>query len=105
MFFELSIVIVNFNAGAHLASCLASIQDHAPGADIIVVDNASTDGSERAAYDSRLATRVPAFGLAAGAAAFSAVGAERRLSDQPRPKPTEAIATSESPLSRSLLFM
>ena len=55
---ELSIVIVNFNAGAHLASCLASVQDHAPGADIIVVDNASTDGSERAADDSRLATRL-----------------------------------------------
>ena len=43
----LSIVIVNFNGGAHIANCLASL-DAAPPAtshEIVVVDNASTDGS------------------------------------------------------------
>jgi N-acetylglucosaminyl-diphospho-decaprenol L-rhamnosyltransferase len=48
---DLSIVIVSFNARADLERCLASLR-HAPPAashEIIVVDNASTDGSARAA--------------------------------------------------------
>jgi GT2 family glycosyltransferase len=43
----LSIVIVNFNGGAHLGQCLASLAA-APAAvstEVVVVDNASTDGS------------------------------------------------------------
>lgn len=43
------IVIVNFNSGQYLARCLASIAEHARDARVIVVDNASTDGSDRAA--------------------------------------------------------
>jgi len=46
---SLTIVIVNFNSGSHLGACLRSIADHAPGTGVIVVDNASTDGSDRAA--------------------------------------------------------
>lgn len=44
----LSIVIVSFNARADLERCLASLHDAPPAAphEIIVVDNASTDGSE-----------------------------------------------------------
>ena len=44
---KLSIVIVNWNGGELLKRCLASIIAHPPGVDyeIIVVDNASSDGS------------------------------------------------------------
>ncbi len=43
----LSIILVNFNDGAHLPECLSSIDEKAGGFDreIIVVDNASSDGS------------------------------------------------------------
>jgi GT2 family glycosyltransferase len=46
----LSIVIVNFNAQPHLETCLESLTAAPPSTphDIIVVDNASTDGSVRA---------------------------------------------------------
>lgn len=44
---RLAIVIVNFNGAGHLERCLASLHDHPPAtpSEIIVVDNASTDGS------------------------------------------------------------
>jgi N-acetylglucosaminyl-diphospho-decaprenol L-rhamnosyltransferase len=47
----LSIVIVSYNARADLERCLASLQDAAPrvSCEVIVVDNASTDGSAAAA--------------------------------------------------------
>jgi GT2 family glycosyltransferase len=43
----LSVVLVNFNDAAHLPECLSSIEENARGIDleVIVVDNASTDGS------------------------------------------------------------
>ena len=48
---RLSIVIVNFNGGRHLENCLASLASHPPAIthEIVVVDNASTDGSLAAA--------------------------------------------------------
>jgi N-acetylglucosaminyl-diphospho-decaprenol L-rhamnosyltransferase len=48
---DLSIVIVSFNARADLLRCLASLTDAPPACshEIIVVDNASTDGSAEAA--------------------------------------------------------
>lgn len=42
------IVIVNFNGGAHVERCLRSIATHGPAARVVVVDNASTDGSAEA---------------------------------------------------------
>lgn len=44
---DVSLVIVNYNAGRHLAACLASVGDALAGVDwqAIVVDNASSDGS------------------------------------------------------------
>jgi hypothetical protein len=47
---ELSIVIVSYNARRDLEACLASLATHAPrlSHDIVVVDNASTDGSAEA---------------------------------------------------------
>jgi len=45
---RLSIIIVNFNGGEHLQRCLASLAVHPSQAstEVIVVDNASTDGSD-----------------------------------------------------------
>ncbi len=46
---HVSIVIVNYNTGAYLARCLASLADGCRGVtwDAVVVDNGSSDGSER----------------------------------------------------------
>ncbi|MCX6551772.1 MAG: glycosyltransferase family 2 protein [Acidobacteria bacterium] len=55
---RLSVIVVNYNAGDHLAACLASLTEHlAPfDWDAVVIDNASTDGSEQvAAGDTRIA--------------------------------------------------
>jgi N-acetylglucosaminyl-diphospho-decaprenol L-rhamnosyltransferase len=41
----LSIVVVSYNTCELLRNCLASLQRHAPTAQVIVVDNASRDGS------------------------------------------------------------
>ena len=48
---RLSIVIVSFNARAELMECLLSLKKAPPSMDheIVVVDNASTDGSAEAA--------------------------------------------------------
>lgn len=47
---RLSVIIVNFNGQGHLERCLAALAAHPPsaGAEIMVVDNASTDGSAAA---------------------------------------------------------
>jgi GT2 family glycosyltransferase len=44
---RLSIIIVNYNGGEHLLHCLASLAAHPPAvsAEVVVVDNASSDGS------------------------------------------------------------
>lgn len=44
MTFDGAVVIVSYNSGASLRRCLASIEEHAPLAKVVVVDNASTDG-------------------------------------------------------------
>ena len=44
--YGLSAVVVNYNGGERLMSCIASIRDHAPSvSEIILVDNGSQDGS------------------------------------------------------------
>lgn len=69
---RLSIVIVNFNARAHLLNCLQSLADARPATphEIVVVDNASTDGSAdavRAGWPSATVLQLPAnVGFAAG---------------------------------------
>jgi len=44
---ELAVVIVNFNTGAYLERCLASLEAHGGdiALDVLVIDNASRDGS------------------------------------------------------------
>jgi GT2 family glycosyltransferase len=42
---EVSVIVVNFNGGEKLPECLESILTTAPRDEIVVVDNASTDGS------------------------------------------------------------
>jgi GT2 family glycosyltransferase len=49
MSFTGSIIIVNYNSGDSLARCLDSIEQLEKEARVLVVDNASTDGSEKAA--------------------------------------------------------
>lgn len=46
---DLSIVIVNYNGGSLVERCVASIFEHSvePRFEVIVIDNASTDGSDR----------------------------------------------------------
>lgn len=53
---ELSILIVNWNAGDYLVGCVEALYAHAPTApfEVVVFDNASTDGSL-----ARLATQYP----------------------------------------------
>ena len=45
---DVSIIIVNYNTYALTSACIQSIIDHTEGIsyEIIVVDNASTDGSK-----------------------------------------------------------
>ena len=67
---DVSVVIVNWNAGDVLADCVASLRDHAPDAEVVLVDNASTDGSVAAARQVHPGVRLIAndrnLGLAAG---------------------------------------
>jgi GT2 family glycosyltransferase len=44
-----SIVIVNWNSGPLLRLCIQSLRRNAPGAEIVLVDNASEDDSLRSA--------------------------------------------------------
>jgi N-acetylglucosaminyl-diphospho-decaprenol L-rhamnosyltransferase len=48
---KLSVVVVNYNAGEYLTRCIRSVFDHAGEleVDVLVIDNASRDGSARAA--------------------------------------------------------
>lgn len=47
---EVSVIIVNWNAGSHLINCLQSLKEHFPkiSHEILLVDNASSDGSVQA---------------------------------------------------------
>ncbi len=51
---QLSIIIVTWNAKKYVTECLDSLQAYSnnPNAEIIVVDNASTDGTPELVRDS-----------------------------------------------------
>lgn len=48
---DLAVVVVNYNAGVYLERCVRSVVEASDGleVDLVVVDNASRDGSARAA--------------------------------------------------------
>jgi N-acetylglucosaminyl-diphospho-decaprenol L-rhamnosyltransferase len=73
---DLAVVVVNFNAGEHLLRCLASVVEHAgaAGVEVVVVDNASEDGSERAAAEAFPSATVIPTGSNRGFAAGVNVG-------------------------------
>lgn len=72
---ELSIIIVSYNAREDLERCLASLRQHPPAAahEVIVVDNASTDGSAEAAA-AFAGVRVIRSGANAGFSAANNIG-------------------------------
>ena len=71
---SVSVVIVNWNAGESLAACVASVVAAAPN-EIVVVDNASTDGSLAAVRTRHPALRVVENGANVGFAAAATQGA------------------------------
>ncbi|MEX2102306.1 MAG: glycosyltransferase, partial [Actinomycetota bacterium] len=50
---DVAVAIVNYNAGDYLLACIESLLANAGGArlDVLVIDNASQDGSARRAAD------------------------------------------------------
>jgi N-acetylglucosaminyl-diphospho-decaprenol L-rhamnosyltransferase len=73
---DVAVVVVNHNAGGYLARCVGSILDRSGGADVevVVVDNASSDGSAAAARDAFPSVRVIETGSNRGFAAGVNVG-------------------------------
>jgi GT2 family glycosyltransferase len=71
------VVVVNWNAGPALERCLASLAaDAESGAEVVVVDNASTDGSTAAATRGRPWARVVQTGANVGFARGANAGAD-----------------------------
>jgi N-acetylglucosaminyl-diphospho-decaprenol L-rhamnosyltransferase len=75
-----TIIIVSYNSGGHLRHCLESVAAHAPGASVVVVDNASADGSGDVAAQFPRVTLIRnaanvGFGAAVNQGAAAAAGA------------------------------
>jgi N-acetylglucosaminyl-diphospho-decaprenol L-rhamnosyltransferase len=73
---DLAVVVVNHNAGGYLLRCLGSVLERSGGADVevVVVDNASSDGSAGTARDAFASVRVIETGSNRGFAAGVNVG-------------------------------
>lgn len=80
---RLSIVIVTYNSTRHIDGCLGSLVGHPPaiGHDIVVVDNASTDGTAAAIRSRWSAVRVIDAGANRGFAAANNVGIRHSTSE------------------------
>ena len=42
---SISAIVPSWNVRAHLRACLQALETHAPGVEVVVVDDASSDGS------------------------------------------------------------
>jgi GT2 family glycosyltransferase len=75
---ELSIILVNYNDRRHIEACLSSLQENVPSVEheIIVVDNASTDGSRELIARSFPAVRLIANADNAGFSRANNIGAK-----------------------------
>jgi hypothetical protein len=74
---RVSVVIVNWNAGPALDACVASVlADRAPHPEVILVDNASTDGSSAAVHARHPELRLVETGRNLGFAGGANRGAE-----------------------------
>jgi N-acetylglucosaminyl-diphospho-decaprenol L-rhamnosyltransferase len=79
---EVSVVIVNWNAGEALAACVASVAaDRGGVGEVVLVDNASTDGSVARVRAQCPSVRVVEVGRNAGFAAGANRGAAARRAD------------------------
>src|SRR5438876_691269 len=77
-----SVIIVNWNAGQALAACLASLAaGGVPAPEVVLVDNASSDGSARAASARHPQVRLVETGANLGFAAGANRGAEAARGD------------------------
>jgi GT2 family glycosyltransferase len=76
---EVSVIVVNWNGGAALASCLESVAEAVRGrrAEVLLVDNASTDGSAEGAAKAHPEVKL----IRNGANVGFAGGANRGLSE------------------------
>jgi GT2 family glycosyltransferase len=80
----LAIIIVSFNARADLDECLASLHAHPPALtpfEIVVVDNASTDGSAEMVRDRWRSVRLIALTENAGFARANNIGIRETVGD------------------------
>jgi len=80
---DLAIIIVSYNARSDLQACLRSLHESPPALshEIVVVDNASTDGSAEAARSQFPAARVIDAGSNLGFAAANNMGIRATASD------------------------
>lgn len=70
----LSVIIVSYNARDHLRACLESLARHEPAAEVVVVDNASRDGSAAMVAAEHPRVRLVQTGRNAGFAAANNAG-------------------------------
>jgi len=75
---ELSVILVNYNDRNHIEACLSSLRENGPSVEheIIVVDNASTDGSRELIAHSFRSVRLIASAENAGFSRANNIGAK-----------------------------
>lgn len=95
---ELSIILVNYNDRRHIEACLSSLQENVPSVEheIIVVDNASTDGSRELIARSFPAVRLIANADNAGFSRANNIGAKESRGEFLLFLNTDTVATPGS---------
>ncbi len=101
---RLSLIIVNYNTRDLLCQCLASIAQHEPGAEVIVIDNASRDGSAAAVREGFPTVTCLDMGWNAGFAAANNAGLARARGDYLVLLNSDTVLEDDS-LSRCVAWM